>query len=260
MKLDDRIEAVAFAAADNPWLGELTAENILGWVELELGRLLQQGLPQEYGHSHCLVRPLSPLLHIVSGNTPQAALQSLIRGVVVGAKNWLKLPRAGLPELHQFSTRLPETLRPELSEHLEPGWVENAEAIVVFGTDETVRRFSRLVLPTQRLLAHGDKTSFGLVWFPIDQDVVDGAAWDVHVFDQLGCLSPQLYYVSGDSECLPADWPRDWKNSVGGIPPRTFEEMRSLPPFEGFERNGNFAQPPNPACAFGKAPGRWTGL
>ena len=32
MKLEDRIGAVASAAADNPWLGDLTAENILvGW-------------------------------------------------------------------------------------------------------------------------------------------------------------------------------------------------------------------------------------
>ena len=200
MKLDDRIEAVAFAAADNPWLRGLTAENIFGWVELEFGRLLQQDRPQVYGHSHCLVQPLSPVLHIVSGNTPQAALQSLVRGVVVGAENWVKLPQGGLPELNQFSKRLPEMLRPEISEHLKPGWVENAEAIVVFGTDETVRHFYRLLLPTQRLLAHGDKSSLGLIWFPIDQDVVDGAAWDVYVFDQLGCLSPQLYYVSGDSE------------------------------------------------------------
>lgn len=199
MKLDDRIRAVASAAADNPWLGNLTADNILVWVELELGRLLQLGEPQGYGHSHCLVQPLSPVLHVVSGNTPQAALQSLIRGVVVGAKNWIKLPQGGLPEVHEFSMRLPETLRPELSEHLDPGWVRDAEAIVVFGADETVRHFSRLLSPTQRLLAHGNKSSFGLIWFPMDQDVINGAAWDVFVFDQLGCLSPQFYYVSGDS-------------------------------------------------------------
>ena len=102
--------------------------------------------------------------------------------------------------------RLPETLRPELSEHLDPGWVQDAEAIVVFGADETVRHFSRLLLPTQRLLAHGNKSSFGLIWFPMDQDVINGAAWDVFVFDQLGCLSPQFYYVVRrfGRVCLPA--------------------------------------------------------
>ena len=39
MKVDDRIEAVVSAAANYPWLGDLTPESILSWVELELGRL-----------------------------------------------------------------------------------------------------------------------------------------------------------------------------------------------------------------------------
>jgi hypothetical protein len=199
MKLDDRIKAVVSAAADHPWLGEMTAENILCWVELELGRLLHEGKPREYGHHHCLARALSPILHVVSGNTPHAALQSLVRGIVVGAKNWMKLPQGGLPEVDEFSLRLPMALKPELADQLNPSWVHDAEAIVVFGTDETVQQFSRQLLPTQRLLAHGHKISFGLIWAPTDQEVVNGAARDAFVFDQLGCLSPQFYYLAGDS-------------------------------------------------------------
>jgi hypothetical protein len=199
MKLDDRIEAVASAAANYPWLGELTAESILRWIKLELGRFLHEANPQEYGHHHCLVQALSPILHVVSGNTPHAALQSLIRGIVVGAQNWMKLPQGGLPEVDEFSLKLPAALRPELADHLNQSWVQDAEAIVVFGTDETIHEFSRRLLPTQRLLAHGHKTSLGLIRSPFDRNVVNGAALDVFVFDQLGCLSPQLYYVAGDS-------------------------------------------------------------
>jgi hypothetical protein len=199
MKLDDRIAAVVFAAAAHPWLGELTAKSVSRWMELELGRLLEDGQLQPYGRHHCLARALSPILHVVSGNTPHAALQSLIRGIVVGAKNRIKLPQGGLPEVDEFSRRLPVQLKPELADHLAVGWVEEAEAIVVFGTDETVRHFSRQLSPMQRLLAHGQKSSFGLIWVPFDQNVVNGAARDVFVFDQLGCLSPQFYYVAGDS-------------------------------------------------------------
>jgi hypothetical protein len=199
MKLDDRIEAVVSAAANYPWLGDLTAENILRWIDLELGRFLHEASPQEYGQHHCLSQPLSPILHVVSGNTPHAALQSLIRGIVVGAQNWMKLPQGGLPEVAGFSLRLPVALRPTLADHLNPSWVQDAAAIVVFGTDETVQHFSRRLLATQRLLAHGHKTSFGLIWAPIDRNVINGAAQDAFVFDQLGCLSPQFYYVAGDS-------------------------------------------------------------
>ena len=135
----------------------------------------------------------------MSGNTPHAALQSLIRGIVVGAQNWMKLPQGGLPEVDEFSLKLPAALRPELADHSNPDWVQDAEAIVVFGTDETVQQFSRRLLPTQRLLAHGHKISFGLIRMPFDRKVVNGAARDVFVFDQMGCLSPQFYYVAGDS-------------------------------------------------------------
>ncbi len=199
MKLDDRIEAIASAAADCAWLGELTAENIWRWIELELGCLLRDGKPHQYGHHHCLAQALSPILHVVSGNTPHAALQSVIRGIVVGAQNWVKLPQGGLPEVDEFSLRLPVALRLELADNLNPGWVRDAEAIVVFGTDDTVQHFSRMLLPTQRLLAHGHKSSFGLIWAPFDRNVVNGAARDAFLFDQLGCLSPQLYFVAGDA-------------------------------------------------------------
>ena len=120
MKLDDRIEAVVSAAANYPWLGDLTAENILRWIELELGRFLHEANPLEYGQQHCLTQPLSPILHVVSGNTPHAALQSLIRGIVVGAQNWMKLPQGGLPEVAEFSLRLPVALRPTLADYLNP--------------------------------------------------------------------------------------------------------------------------------------------
>jgi hypothetical protein len=95
MKLDDRVAAIASAAADFSWLGDLTSENISHWIELELGQFLNSPGPRPYGNQHCFTSPLSPILHIVSANTPHAALQSLIRGVIVGATNWIKLPREG---------------------------------------------------------------------------------------------------------------------------------------------------------------------
>jgi hypothetical protein len=199
MKLDERVEAVVRAAADYPWLGELTEDTIGRWIQLELGRLLNDDPPQKYGGHHCFAQALSPILHVVSGNTPHAALQSLIRGIIVGAKNWIKLPEGGLPEIGEFSIRLPAALRPELAENLNPNWLEDAEAIVVFGTDETVKHFSGRTSPGQRLLAHGQKVSLGLIWIPFDSEVVNGAARDAFVFDQLGCLSPQVYYVGGES-------------------------------------------------------------
>ncbi len=199
MKLDDRIAAVASAASGFPWLGELTKESISGWIELELGHFLSNPGPQTYGGQHCLVVPLNPILHVVSGNTPHAALQSLIRGVLVGATNWIKLPQEGLPEVEAFVQKLPKELQPDLRTDLPAIWVQEAEAIVVFGSDRTIEEFSQKIRPAQRLLAHGHKISLGLVWDSCDSSLAEGIARDVFPFDQLGCLSPQFFYVAGDS-------------------------------------------------------------
>jgi hypothetical protein len=199
MELLNRVEAVASAARNFPWLGELTVSSIGQWIELELGALLDTINPQVYGDHHCSAQALSPILHVVSGNTPHAAIQSLIRGILVGAKNRVKLPRQGLPELEHFVGLLPAELQPETSNALHPDWMEEAEAIVIFGSDETVEFFAKHVLPRQRLVAYGHRISLGLVWGSFEENVIEGAAHDVLVFDQLGCLSPQLYYIAGDS-------------------------------------------------------------
>jgi hypothetical protein len=199
MELLKRVEAVASAAREFPWLGNLTACSINRWIELELGAMLDANIPQLYGDHHCRAQPLNPILHVVSGNTPHAGIQSLIRGILVGAKNRVKLPRQGLPEFDHFARLLPEELRPETSNALHPSWMEEAGAIVVFGSDETVEFFAKHVSPRQRLVAYGHRISLGLILDSFDQEVIDGAARDVLVFDQLGCLSPQLYYVADDS-------------------------------------------------------------
>src|ERR1700733_1455856 len=129
MNLDARVAAVSSAAAEFSWLGELTSGNVRRWIELELGEYLSDPEPQSYGSQHCLTVPLTPILHIVSGNTPHAALQSLIRGVIVGAANRIKLPQEGLPEVDFFVRALPKEIRPELATDLRPGWMEEAEAI-----------------------------------------------------------------------------------------------------------------------------------
>jgi hypothetical protein len=198
MRLDDRIAALVAAAATSG-LVDLTFESISRWIELELGQYLSDPNPQPYGNQHCQTCPLSPILHIVSGNTPHAALQSVIRGVIVGAINWIKLPHQGIPELDIFVGALPKQLRPEMATELLPNWMEEAEVIVVFGSDQTVREFSQKALPFQRFLAHGQKVSLGLIWGRCDPQTAEGIARDVFPFDQLGCLSPQFFYVAGDS-------------------------------------------------------------
>ena len=100
---------------------------------------------------------------------------------------------------------LPENLRPSLAPELPPAWLERAAAVAVFGGDETIRDFATRIQPWQRFLPHGHKVSFGWIRAPYDEKLLRAVTRDVIAFDQLGCLSPQFYVVSGEARTFARD-------------------------------------------------------
>lgn len=197
-RLWERLERVAAALQNCPLVAMTSAEQLARWVDAELGPGTLDGIPAPYGGRRRLLQPLSPILHVVSGNTAHAAVQSLVRGLVAGAGvQWVKVPRATrLPELECFVSALPASMRPLLAPDLKAGWLEKSAALAVFGSDETIRSFARRVQPWQRFLPHGHKISFGWIRGPYNDGVLAAVARDVVAYDQLGCLSPQFYLVS----------------------------------------------------------------
>lgn len=182
------------------FLGETSAADLLEIVRLELGS--EQALDgfQPYG-AH-LARAVAPaaILHVMSGNTPHAGLQSLIRGLLLGSRNFCKIPSAGLPEIEAFRAALPAALaaRVECSRELCAEWLEQADAVIVFGDDATIRHFREdVVRPHQRFVAHGHRVSLGVVFHDPDFSSVALAARDASLFDQQGCMSPHGFYVPG---------------------------------------------------------------
>ena len=200
MTAEDRATHLASAAAQFPYLGETTATDLLALLTAELGD--PQVLETFRWHGAHLSRAVAPpvILHIISGNTPAAGLQSLIRGLLLGSHNLCKLPSSGLPEIAQFRDALPPSLaaRVELGSHLPAEWLERADAVVVFGNDETIRQFRSLTRPDQTFVAHGHKLSLGVVFHDPKFASVRGAARDASLFDQLGCLSPHVFYVADE--------------------------------------------------------------
>lgn len=195
--LSERANALAEVAAAFPMLGEIRAGDFRELVRLELGdaEILDGFRP--YGNHWARAKALSPLLHIVSGNTPHAALQSLLRGLLIGAHNRIKLPRTGLPEVNAFVAALPEFLRSrvELQTELPPQWWTESRACIVFGDDETLAHFRKRSTGSQRLLEHGHRLSVALVLDDPGYRSIEAAANDVSAFDQKGCLSPHCLYV-----------------------------------------------------------------
>ncbi len=188
---------LAEAARDFPWLGPITAEGLMGLIRAELG--YEDALDVFHPYGGHAARALGPclILHVVSGNTPHAGLQSLIRGLLLGAHNWVKVPTGGLPEVVRFREQLPFELarRVTISEELHGDWLDQADAVIVFGRDETVEHFRKRVRADQRFLPHAHRISFGVVFDDPGFTSVADAARSASLYNQQGCLSPHLYYV-----------------------------------------------------------------
>jgi len=198
MNTIDRAAAIADAAQPfRSVLGPVAAEDLLAWLGAELGN--REALDRWVGHGPGKAKAVAPrtILHVVAGNTPHAALQSLIGGLLLGSGNLVKLPRGGIIEVDEFVSRLPDALRATVvvSEDLPPGWLAQAGAVIVYGSDETLARFRGLVSPSQVFVGHGHKASLGIVWHDPEFVSCDGAARDASLFDQQGCLSPRVFYV-----------------------------------------------------------------
>jgi hypothetical protein len=202
---------LAAATARVPFLGKITEPDFLEVVAMELGHEEILDDFQKYGGHFS--RALAPLviLHVISGNTPHAGLQSLLRGLLLGSHNLCKIPGEGLREFQDFCAALPDSLaaRVEISDTLPPDWISRANAVVVFGDDETVAHFRALVSPQQRFVGHGHKVSLAVIFSDRDFASAPLVARDVSLFDQQGCLSPHVIYVAQEPEKYAATLARE---------------------------------------------------
>lgn len=225
--------AAALAAATRPFaesLGEITADDLLELVRVELGHAAILDDFQLRGNH--LSRAMAPreILHVLSANTPHAGLQTLLRGLLLGSQNRCKLPTGGLPEVVAFCAALPPELaaRAECAETLPPEWVTSADALVVFGGDDTIAHFHRLARPDQIFCGHGHRVSLGIVLGDLPGSV-SAAARDASLFDQRGCLSPHGFYVRGESHAYAASLASAMAAFNSGHPRRPLAAAGSAP-------------------------------
>ncbi|MGH8048336.1 MAG: acyl-CoA reductase [Chthoniobacterales bacterium] len=197
-----RAAGLAAAIAKFPMLGEIVATDLTDLVRLELGHAEILDAFRPYGDRFARAIPPGNILHIVSGNTPHAALQSLTRGLLLGSHNRVKLPTGGLPDVAAFLAALPAELaaRVECSETLPDSWLREGDAVIVFGSDETIAHFRARVPVGIPFQAHGHRVSLGIVFDDPDCESVEAAARDISLYDQHGCLSPHDIFVRENND------------------------------------------------------------
>ncbi len=200
MNTVERARAIAAATESCDSCPTIGCDSLLRLVEAELGHHLILDAPQSHGDIRSQAIAPQSILHIVAGNTSAAAIQSIVRGLLLGSHNFVKLPSPGLPELGHLVDALPEKLRGtvELSTQLPEQWLRQCNALIVFGNDETIQTFRRQTRDDQIFIGHGHRVSLGIVFDGHDHTAAERAARDVSLCDQQGCLSPHDIYVRTD--------------------------------------------------------------
>lgn len=176
-----------------PWTGEFDEESLRKWLNDELTPLSN-------------TRYIAPetIVHIISGNTPHAAWQTLIHGLLLGSKNRLKLPSGALLDFESQLAQLPTSLQEliETSRDLPEHWVPEADALIVYGSDSTIRHFRELASLEIPFIAHGHRLGVALIEEP-SKETAQLAAKDICEFDQNGCLSLQTIFVKAPHTFAP---------------------------------------------------------
>jgi hypothetical protein len=157
------------------------------------------------------VRARAPkvIYHVCAGNLAISAWTSIAHGLLLGAHNIVKLPgerddSAARREILDFIRGLPVPLRQlvETARTFDSATLRRADAVIAFGSDETMSSLRAQTHPDQKFIAHGHAVSLLYLTYPnrLTMAQARACAIDVLTYDQLGCLSPQAIYVPAGTD------------------------------------------------------------
>lgn len=161
----------------------------------------------------------SPLItQVLAGNIPGAGLDGIIFALLVksstlvkAASSSLVLPTLFARTLAKVDQELAECLAvvtwPGGSAGLEEIAFSHADLVIASGSDESLASIRHRV--RGRFIGYGHKVSFSVIGKDTlvqSQQLARNAAYDVALFDQQGCLSPQLIYVQEDGRTSPKEF------------------------------------------------------
>lgn len=171
-------------------------------------------------------------VQIVSGSVPGVSVHALVRSLLVKAPTLLKpgrgdalLPRLFACALREEDPDLADALAvvywPGGSTELEEPALAEAEVVVAYGSDETVEQLRSLAPATTRFVGYHHRVGVGVV----GREALGGDAGSdggagppgataadvaraVALFEQRGCVCPQVVYVEEGGDLSPADFAR----------------------------------------------------
>lgn len=213
-----------------------TTERLVALVDAEFGsRQSSPGVPHADGEMLSeprhergprsgaegrIIHRVAPSLcvQIVSGSVPGVTVNAMLRSLLVGAPTVVKpgrgdalLPVLFARALAEEDPGLAESLAvlywPRASSDVASDLIAAADVVVVYGADETVRAVRSLLPVTTRVVAYHHRVSVAVVGrdaLSESPSVAMELAEAVSMFDQRGCVCPQLVFVEGSDEDVDA--------------------------------------------------------
>ena len=208
--------AATLATGLDNFFRQLTGENLEALLTQELGpahRLDAFCASNSDSRTRRLALATGPELlgHITADGVPNAAFMAIILALLTRSAQFIKcsrggafLPRVFLHSLYRSEPKLAACVEIAAwrggSAELEQALFTQCDAVTATGTDDTLAAVRRALPPRVRFAGYGHQVSFGYVtreavtsWRA--KKIIAAAAADVIAWDQLGCLSPHVFYV-----------------------------------------------------------------
>jgi hypothetical protein len=182
-------------------------------LRAQLGHVdaLDQWFPRD--GTRAMARAPRLIYHICAGNLAVSAQTSIAHGLLLGARNIVKLPSerddfSARAEILRFIRGLPVPLRALVvtTRTADAKLFAQADVIIAFGSDAIMETLRAQTSWNQKFIGHGHAVS--LLWLGepdrLTARQARACAIDILTYDQLGCLSPQAIYLPPrtDLDCL----------------------------------------------------------
>lgn len=204
------------AAGLDSFFKEVTVENLRALVTQELGHVQRLdefcASPGESAHGRAALASGPELIfHICGGRLPNPVFTGIILGLLTRSAQFVKcasgeafLPGLFAHSLYEADAKIGACLEVAHwrggSEILETPVFSEADCVTATGSDAVLEEIRRRVPAKTRFLGYGHRVSFGYIaresleaFNP--KKIAARAAADVAAWNQLGCLSPHVFYV-----------------------------------------------------------------
>lgn len=201
----------------NHLFGELTSEKLLLLLKEELGdpRALDDFVAMGRSHYSKAIGP-SLTAHLFPGNVFAPSVMSLVMGLLVKSSNLGKCSSDDTVMPFLFAESLKKE-NPKLGRSVEVvtwkgGSVElekvvfsNSEAVIAYGSDESIQEIRSRIPPHVRFIGYGHRVSLAVILKSVLiqrnlDSLIKKSVFDIQMYNQMGCLSPQSLFVEKGGE------------------------------------------------------------